>query len=697
MAKEQVQAPAASAGDTLEKWIAARQGLLSVGLLAVAALFAVLCIVQLVPVFRSDAGNMPVTVWAGVLALLCLFGGLYLQFDQGTAHLPAQDGRYRLLALALGGGAGLITFILGIWLPLGPWASYFVPAPAEAGKAAAPLLQVWRENWWRIAVCGLSVIGGLALMFMSLQLARSVERASAGMRRLLYGYNAALTGLLLLAILGLLNVLAYVHLWPFTLFAKSLDWTPSQTQTLSQRSIEILQKETPGELQLIVLMPNSDPKIDAIDQLVKNVRKYKRVGTAFLDPHENHGEFMQVRLRFGKLIDPSEFFSPEGQQGKIGMVVLYREEGKEEAEFIPYRQMFAEKEDRRAGGATRFLFKGESKLMNALAKLTQKTPAKVVFTSGHGELSLAGARPEDGISQLKRMLQARGNYEIKEVKLGVEGGKGLEDADVVVVARPTEPFSPKALDALRSYVSPTGTSKKGKLIVLLDTQVRNRVMLKTGVEGLLEGLGVQVSERRLLSDTNTPQFVRVTTKRDSDNPVARAFGGIYQIHLPMQNARRVEGKSEGNLKVDTLLETAADIPVWEESNLVAPAADLVAAYPPDKKALEKVPVAVAVSEGNPTRSETTVPRAVVFGNSFWVSDQALVRGGSYSADLFASCISWLRGKSDLGVSGIDDKEENIFTLQNKEVNVSRLTWLPLALVFISIVGLGGGIWLTRRR
>src|SRR5262249_33465704 len=151
----------------------------------------------------------------------------------------------------------------------------------------------------------------------------SVERASAGMRRLLYGYNAALTGLLLLAILGLLNVLAYVHLWPFTLFAKSLDWTPAQTQTLSQRSIEILQKETPADLQLILLMPDTDPKVDAVDQLVKNLRKYKRVGTAFLDPHKDHGEFMQVIGRFGKLIDPGDRFTKEFQEGKIGMVVLY--------------------------------------------------------------------------------------------------------------------------------------------------------------------------------------------------------------------------------------------------------------------------------------------------------------------------------------------------------------------------------------
>src|SRR5262249_57451715 len=91
-----------------------------------------------------------------------------------------------------------------------------------------------------IMICVLAAVGGLVLMFASLQLARSVERVSAGMRRLLYGYNAVLTGLLLFAILGLLNVLAYVEMPPFSWFGKRLDWTPAHIHTLSQKSIDLL-------------------------------------------------------------------------------------------------------------------------------------------------------------------------------------------------------------------------------------------------------------------------------------------------------------------------------------------------------------------------------------------------------------------------------------------------------------------------
>src|SRR5262249_31336016 len=199
MAKEKVQPTPESPGLVLERWVASNRRGLSLGLLVAAALFAVIPIAQAIVHFQSPPANFPVGAWGTVMALLSLFGGLYLTFEQPTAGMPAapgQEGHYRLLALGLGGMAGLATFLLGVWLPLGPWSSFFVPA-AEKGATAEPILKVWRENWWRIGLCGLSVVGGLAIMFVSLQLARSVERVSAGMRRLLYGYNAALTGLLL--------------------------------------------------------------------------------------------------------------------------------------------------------------------------------------------------------------------------------------------------------------------------------------------------------------------------------------------------------------------------------------------------------------------------------------------------------------------------------------------------------------------
>jgi hypothetical protein len=715
MANEQAQGVAGSSGDTLENWIAARQRPLSIALLVLAALFAALALTQLILQVRSKSGNVPIGAWAAALSLLWLFGGLYLTFEQGSAQRPGLEGRFRLLALGLGGVAGLLTFLLGLWLPLGPWSVYFVPGDV-AKATSAPLLKVWRENWWRIAVCGLSILGGLGMMFASLQLARSVERASAGMRRLLYGYNAALTGLLLLAILGLLNVLSYVHLWPFTLFGQQLDWTPGQIHTLSEHSINVLQKEVDGDVEFVVLMPFNTIIAKELESLFNNMREYKsRISVVHYSPDASKTEYHRALAKYGNVIEKASF--QEVEAGLVGIVVVYRKDSKEDVQFVPYRQLLDEDnpptQRNEEKAKPRFIFKGESQLILALQKLADKKPAKIVFTRGHGEPGSAEGRREradSSLSELKRMLSARGNYEFKEITLGpdgVEGGKGFEEAEVVVVARPTEVFAPKALDALRQYIKPIGTSKKGKLIVLLSTEVRGTKMLQTGLEGLLREFNVEVSDKRLLSASPRPEMVLVTP--DPSSPL----GGILRVYLGFRNARQVDAAQAGTpgVKVDRLLVTT-DFPVWEEPNLTASGSDLLAKYaqtefPEDQRPRSKVPVAVAVSESNPRSDlppghvpvDKGVPRLVVFGDNSWLANEAISRQGSGGADLFANCLSWLRGKAVLGRSDIEDKERNLFTLKDKTTSedVSRLTWLPLALILISVVGLGGGIWVARRR
>src|SRR5207249_3400770 len=102
---------------------------LSLAMLVLAALFAALALTQVVLQFRSKSGNIPIGFWAGALSLLWLVGGLRLILQQGNVQLPVVgpgfvmvvglrpgEGRYRLLALALGSLVGLNTFILGLWL-----------------------------------------------------------------------------------------------------------------------------------------------------------------------------------------------------------------------------------------------------------------------------------------------------------------------------------------------------------------------------------------------------------------------------------------------------------------------------------------------------------------------------------------------------------------------------------------------------
>ncbi len=57
----------------------------------------------------------------------------------------------------------------------------------------------------------LALVGGLGLMFASIQIGRGMERQNQRVRLLIYGNNAVLMSLLLLAVLVIPNVLAYAE------------------------------------------------------------------------------------------------------------------------------------------------------------------------------------------------------------------------------------------------------------------------------------------------------------------------------------------------------------------------------------------------------------------------------------------------------------------------------------------------------
>jgi hypothetical protein len=85
-----------------------------------------------------------------------------------------------------------------------------------------------------------------------------------------------------------------------------------------------------------------------------------------------------------------------------------------------------------------------------------------------------------------------------------------------------------------------------------------------------------------------------------------------------------------------------------------------------------------------------------------VTTAALAREDSDAPDYIDSCIGWLRGKADLGKDIVTDRPRPDFTLANQAGfkeggRLSLMVWLPLGLMLLGIVALGGGIWVVRRR
>src|SRR5262249_3050247 len=150
--------------------------------------------------FSVDWEFWPEAFAAACLAIVTLGGGLWLTL---TSRQQITLTTMRIGVLATGGLTGLIVFLATLGRAGRWWDDIF-----SGG------LEGWQgPGWWKFWVCVGIGLYGLTLMFLSLLLARSVERSNPVLRRLLYGYNAALCGVLLLAILIIGNVMVH-YMWP---------------------------------------------------------------------------------------------------------------------------------------------------------------------------------------------------------------------------------------------------------------------------------------------------------------------------------------------------------------------------------------------------------------------------------------------------------------------------------------------------
>lgn len=222
----------------LEALVPYRQQL-TYALIVIAALLLVYPLVMLSRDGVTGATARPRFYWLVALFVIAVAGAV---FNATVPQLSEVD-KVRALLMGLGGLAGFATFAFGLALP---WTTF---KEVFSGGVSS-----WRANPRALAWTGAAVFGGLILMFASLQLARGVERTSGAMRRMLYGFNAVLGTLLLLAILGLVNVLAYVSVAPFSYAKENFDWTASGIYSLSPATRSML-TDLKQPVKVYVLLP----------------------------------------------------------------------------------------------------------------------------------------------------------------------------------------------------------------------------------------------------------------------------------------------------------------------------------------------------------------------------------------------------------------------------------------------------------
>jgi hypothetical protein len=624
-------------------------------------------------------------VLIGTLAVA--FGLIGLFQRMATPDSANEVERARGLLLSLGLAAGLAITLIGLTLEI-RWYDY---------------LQDWlkfgkREHAGQVLFAFVAMVAGLGVMFASLQVARSEERKSLFLRRLVYGYNAVLTGILVLLILVVVNVLVYLKL------PGVIDCTQSNIFSLSDRSARILEGlNKPAKVYL--LMSTDDRIYDEMRTLLSNA--------------QDHDPKLQVEQLSPTLSTPAikELVKKYPQIDSEGVLIVYGEGKDENASFIRRDDLVSRDFNPMTRSSGEMKFQGEAKLMTELSFLSESKQRPVVyFTQSAGELDLNDRQrgSENGLGTLQDRLGKR-NFDARALKFDPSDPKVPDDATIVVVPGPRQPWSQPNAAALKNFVEQRG----GKLVALIDvpTDRRATAMPDTGLEGVLGDLGVEVTKERLLSvpvqlgggTINNPEIALLSVNRAlaSQNAVAKAFeDAVFGF-----NACRVVRPSPNPprnpmLRAEPFLTTLEGLPVWTEKDLQASPSQMLSAMRSDPKLRrekldhEPLPVAVVVTEqamptgmGHPPTAGK--PKAVAVGDASFVSNKYVDEQSSDpSFDLFVGLLDWLRERPTN--IGIEPRTYQMYTL-DRGTDQARLLLLDPALIVLGIVGLGTGVWVVRRR
>jgi hypothetical protein len=655
------------------------------GLIGLAAAFLV---IPLVAFLRYGVAGTLLGWWGIMLALVSGAVAGYLLAPPAPGGPPTALGdRLRLAALFLGGGLGFFTALFGLLMP------FYMPGYEDVFSKG---IKEWREHPTVLLWTGLALFGGLVLMFLGLTLARAFERTQAGLRRLLYGYNAVFSSLLLAAVLGLINILPYSDVYPFSLANKAYDWTSKRIYTLDSGTVEAL-KAVKQPVKVFMLLRGNDPLYEHALTMLQNCRDVTpQITFEHVSPDSPRAvAALQNKYRFA---------------AREGLLVVYGDNERTAlTDFIPADDLVKDGRMARREQGGDIAFTGTSALRKSLDYLASgKARAHVYFLQGNDELEVGGGRGRGGpsASTAFRQLPSVGNIEAHVLRLGPEQDKVPEDADVVIVAGPRRRLSDIAVKALADYMK-GARAKKGKLIVMLGVVEKEGKMVQTGLEPLLREFGVKVGDERVLaamSELPTPTLAPAEANEAAFNPLARGLAQL-KAEVAFLDARPVEPAVAGPASpytVETILQVDAPYYLaWREKRLDADPEALAADLRRDPKKRDAtvskapIPVAVAVSEGrSPGDPHGATPRLLAFGDASWIDNEHVLLGLNFT--LLYHSIGWLRERPAEGVIAADEARSE-YTLKVPVGGGARLLMLPGALLVLGVIGLGLGVWVVRRR
>ncbi|HZF13323.1 MAG TPA: GldG family protein [Thermoanaerobaculia bacterium] len=490
------------------------------------------------------------------------------------------------------------------------------------------------------------------------------------------------TGTLSAAVLLMAALLLIVNYFGFKYY-KRFDWTRSHLYSLSPKTQGILGKLTKDVDAVVFLAPQDELYAPLRETLSRYAALSPHVHVRVVDAEKKPVEAQQLVDKYNV---------------KNAGLVLATDKDKrvldtaELADFDFSGVQFGQKPQMTG-------FKGEQVITSALLQLSEGRKPKVLFTTGHGELSLddRGAR---GLAGAQEVL-GRDNFDLSEwASLGqaaVPAG-----TDLVVIAGPKGSFVQPELDAFAVYLK-----GGGRLLVLLDPVLGPNPgsgLVSTGLEKWLTAYGVKVDADIVVDPSNPLPFFGPETifvNKYGDHPITKPLsqGGLPSLVSLVRSVGKMDAPG---YTVTTLLETTPG--GWGETDL----AHLEKVSKDASDLPGPVSLAVAVQQGAPAKpadpdsplpapkpaANPKGPRLVVVGDSDF-ADSQLLQANTGNSVLLANIVNWLVEREDLLAIPPKKPEQVHLALTQSEMRGVYLLSL-LALPGLAVI-LGGLVYAKRRR
>jgi ABC-type uncharacterized transport system involved in gliding motility auxiliary subunit len=517
------------------------------------------------------------------------------------------------------------------------------------GLASAGLMVGFVSGSWDMTASGLIIAGvvlmGIWLLFLG-RLGDPNQPKFWQRRSTQVGTNALISTLSVLAILGLINFVAVRQVY-------RVDLTETQLFSLAPETKQVV-KSLKQPVKLYLFTGDRDPN----DQILLDrlTAQNQNLTVEYIDPQTNPTLAQRFNLK-NDLVNKDVFLErfSKGQNRPITQLVQT---------INPQERL------------------SESKIVNALIRVTSDRQPKIYFLQGHGEKTL-----EPGKASYSAAVKALTDRNFLAAPLSLaQTGAVPADAAVIVIAGPQKPLFEPELQLLENF-----QAEGGSLLVLLDPRT------KTGLDPLLQKWGIKLDDRLAIDASGIGQQLRLgpaapIVQRYSDHPITRSFANGISFY---PYARPLEIVAVPDVRPNPIVVT--NDKSWADAN-------------PDEKPVKfgegdrmgPLPIGVALSRlvavptaatASPAPASNLESRLVVFGNTAFAMDGYFNQG--INGDVLLNSISWLSqdDTQPLSVRPRSVKNRRIIPSQALVVGlfVSAVVVVPLLGLIAALV-----LWWRRR-